>query len=304
VLPRLLWIGMGLVATLVVIWQASQAGWIRPPGPLSAPAPTRPATEAPNDSRRRPDSVIAEGRLVTYPGAEVVIAAELAGKIISLPVREKSVVRKGDSIAELNSEELRAWRDEASARIEEAEAEIRFFDREVSRTKGLIARRAASDVELDINERGRDTARARRQAAIASQRRCDALIAKTRINAPIDGVITARFVQPGETVDIGTRLVTIVDLKRVRIEAEVDEFDIGGITLGADVRVFAEGFPGLTWRGQVEEVPDAVVGRHLRPEDTARPVDTRVLLVKIALLESTPLKLGQRIEVEIVKVRR
>ena len=157
-LPRLLWIGMGLVATLVVIWQASQAGWIRPPGPLSAPSRTRPATEAPNDSRRRPDSVIAEGRLVTYPGAEVVIAAELAGKIISLPVREKSVVRKGDPIAELNSDELRAWRDEASARIEEAEAEIRFFDREVSRTKGLIARRAASDVELDINQRGLDTA--------------------------------------------------------------------------------------------------------------------------------------------------
>ena len=117
-------------------------------------------------------------------------------------------------------------------------------------------------------------------------------------------MITARFVQPGETVDVGTRLVTIVDLKRVRIEAEVDEFDIGGITLGADVRVSAEGFPGLTWRGQVEEVPDTVVGRHLRPEDTARPVDTRVLLVKIVLLESTPLKLGQRIEVEIVKVHR
>jgi len=304
VLPRLLWIGVGLVATLVVIWQASQAGWIRPPGPSSAPAVTRPATEGPNDSRRRPDSVIAEGRLVTYPGAEVAIAAELAGKIISLPVREKSVVRKGDSIAELNSDELRAWRDEASARIEEADAEIRFFGREVSRTRGLISRRAASDVELDINQRGLDTARAHRQGAIASQRRYDALIAKTRITAPIDGVITARFVQPGETVDVGTRLVTIVDLKRVRIEAEVDEFDIGGITLGADVRVSAEGFPGLTWRGQVEEIPDAVVGRHLRPEDTARPVDTRVLLVKIALLESTPLKLGQRIEVEIVKVHR
>jgi HlyD family secretion protein len=302
-LQRLLWIGMGLVATLVVIWQASQAGWIRPPGPMSAQAVTSPATEGPKDSRRRPDSVIAEGRLVTYPGAEVVIAAELAGKIIGLPVREKSVVRKGDSIAELNSDELRAGRDEASARIEEAEAEIRFFDREVSRTKGLISRRAASDVELDTNQRGLDTARARRQAAIASQRRHESLIAKTRITAPIDGVIIARFVQPGETVDVGTHLVTIADLKRVRIEAEVDEFDIGGISLGADVRVSAEGFPGLTWRGRVEEIPDTVVGRHLRPEDTARPVDTRVLLVKIALLESTPLKLGQRIEVEIIKTR-
>ena len=89
-------------------------------------------------------------------------------------------------------------------------------------------------------------------------------------------MITARYVQPGETVDVGTRLVTVVDLTRVRcVEAEVDEFDIGGMTLGAVVRVSAEGIPGLTWRGTVEEIPDTVVGRHLRPEDTARPVDTR-----------------------------
>jgi HlyD family secretion protein len=303
-LPRLLWSGVGLVATLLVIWQASQAGWVRPPGPSSALAGTPPITGAPNDARRRPDSVVAEGRLVTYPGAEVVIAAELAGRIIRLPVREKSVVRKGDPIAELNSDELRAWRDEATARIEEADAEIRFFDREVTRTRGLISRRAASDVELDINQRGLDTARARRQAAIAAQRRYDSLIAKTLINAPIDGVITARYVQPGETVDVGTRLVTVVDLTRVRVEAEVDEFDVGGMTLGAVVRVSAEGFPGLTWRGTVEEIPDSVVGRHLRPEDTARPVDTRVLLIKIALLEPTPLKLGQRIEVEIARAQR
>ena len=74
--------------------------------------------------------------------------------------------------------------------------------------------------------------------------------------------------------------------------------------MGRIARVSAEGFQGLTWRGQVDEDPDAVVGRQLRPEDTARPVDTRVLLVKIALLEPTPLKLGQRIEMEIVKVGR
>jgi multidrug resistance efflux pump len=92
--------------------------------------------------------VRAEGRLVTYPGAEVVIATELAGLIVRLPVQEKSVVRKGDLIAELKSDELQAWRAEAHARIEEAGADIRFFEREVQRTRGLISRRAASDVAI------------------------------------------------------------------------------------------------------------------------------------------------------------
>ena len=49
----------------------------------------------------------------------------------------------------------------------------------------------------------------------------------------------------------------------------------------------------------MEEIPDAVVGRRLKPQDPGKPEDTRVLLVKIALSEPTPLKLGQRVEIRI-----
>ena len=248
--------------------------------------------------------MIAEGRLVTYPGAEVVIATELPGTILQLPVSENAAVRKGDLIAEIQSGELRASRDEAIARIEEAEAEKGFYEKEVERRRVLIARGAASDVELDTNLRRLEVSRARHRAALATRRRYDALIAKTRITSPIDGLVIARFAHPGETVEAAARLVTVADLKRVRIEAEVDEVDIGAIALGGEAVITAEGFPGRTWRGRVEEIPGVVVGRQLRPEDTARPVDTRVLLVKIALLEPTPLKLGQRIEVEILQGSR
>jgi HlyD family secretion protein len=273
---KLLWFGVGMVLTAVAMWQARQAGWVRTPAPLARRNLDADGLGSPTV---RSNLAIAEGRLVTYPGAEVVIATELGGLIVALPVQ--------------------ALRAEAHARVEEAQADIRFFELELKRTRGLISRRAASDVEMDINQRGLDAAAARRMAAAASERRYDALLAKTRITSPIDGVVIARFVHPGETVDTATHLVTIADLKRVRVEAEVDEVDIGAIALGSDVMVLAEGFPGKTWRGKVEEIPDVVVGRHLRPEDTSRPVDTRVLLVKIALLEPTPLKLGQRVDVEI-----
>ena len=85
----------------------------------------------------------------------------------------------------------------------------------------------------------------------------------------------------------------------MRIEAEVDEFDAGRVALGAPVIVRAEGYNNQQWKGRVEEIPDTVVGRRLKPEDPGRPTDTRVLLVKIALDGPTPLKLGQRVEVEI-----
>jgi HlyD family secretion protein len=243
--------------------------------------------------------VTAEGRIVACDGAEVVVGAEVAGLIVRLTVKEKSAVRAGDIIAELNSADLRASRAESLARVAEAEADIRFYEREDRRERALLARNATTPQNFDVNLRGLDLARARRAAAVASRDRFDALIAKTQITAPIDGVVTARHVQLGEIVEPGRAVVTIADLNRLRIEAEVDEFDTPRVALGSPVMITTEGYGPTKWRGTVEEIPDSVVSRRTRPADPGRPIDARVLPVKIALAEPTPFKLGQRIDVEI-----
>jgi RND family efflux transporter MFP subunit len=267
-------------------------GWgaadVRPAGPDRDRTPDR-----------RSAPVVAEGRLAAYPGAEVVVGCELAGTVVEMPVNEKSSVRKGDLIAALRADDLRASRAETAARVAEAEANIRLFERELSRAERLSTRAVASSSEVESHRRDLDAARARRAAALAAGAYLDALLAKSRVVAPIDGTVIARHAHPGETLALGARLVTVVDMSRVRVEAEVDEYDSGRVAPGAPVTVTAEGFPGATWRAKVEEIPDAVTPRRIRPEDPGRPSDTRVLLVKIALEERTPLKLGQRVEVEI-----
>ena len=195
--------------------------------------------------------------------------------------------------------DLRASRAEADARVAEAEADIRFYDREVRRDQALLAKHATTPQNLDVDVRGLELARARRDAALAGRDRLDALIAKTRSTAPIDGVVTARHVQLGEIAEPGRAVVTIADLNQLRIEAEVDEFDAARVELGSPVTITAEGCGPAKWHGTVEEIPDSVVGRRTRPADPGRPIDARVLPVKIALSEPTPLKLGQRIDVEI-----
>jgi RND family efflux transporter MFP subunit len=278
---------------LALLWQAGRLRGSMPamPGGLS------PITATPHGAA--PEWAVAEGRVVAYPGGEVGIGSEASGRIVSLPVQEKSIIRKGDLIAELMSDDLRAELAEARARVAEAEAEIGFAERELRRIERLHARQAGTLAEADARRHDLEVARARREAGRAACDRCLALIAKTRIIAPIDGVIVARFVHPGETVEVATTLVTIADLARLRVEAEVDEFDIHRVALGADVRITVEGYGDTTWRGTVEEIPDTVVPRRIRPEDPSRPTDSRVLLVKIALAEATPLKLGQRVEVAI-----
>ena len=296
ILKRLALSATGLLLTTGLILQSQSGKWY---ALLSDWMP--PASAEVGHVAELPESlcVAAEGRIVAYPGAEVVVGTEVAGLIVRLTVKEKSAVRAGDLIAELSSADLRASRAEADARVAEAEADIRFYDREVRRDQALLAKHATTPQNLDVNVRGLELARARRDAALAGRDRLDALIAKTRITAPIDGVVTARHVQLGEIAEPGRAVVTIADLNRLRIEAEVDEFDAARVELGSPVTITAEGFGPAKWHGTVEEIPDSVVGRRTRPADPGRPIDARVLPVKIALTEPTPLKLGQRIDVEI-----
>jgi RND family efflux transporter MFP subunit len=209
------------------------------------------------------------------------------------------VVHRGQLIAELRADDLRAQLAEAQARVGEADAEIRLAEAERSRAESLYAQQVDTASRRDKAVRDLEVSSARRTTALAVVRRLEAEIAKRRIVAPIDGVVIVRHVDAGEPVDARAAIVTIADLSRVRVEAEVDEFDTGRLLVGAPVAVTAEGFDGRSWRGTVEEIPDTVQSRRLKPQDPGKPADTRVLLVKIHLDEPTPLKLGQRVEVEI-----
>lgn len=280
-------VGVGLLgATSFLLHLESQAG--APRGPAVAPVTS--AT-----------TLRAEGRLVAYPGAEVSLAFEVAGTLVAI-ASEKQVVKKGDRVAELSSAEQRATLDEARARLAEAEADARYFELQAARYEQLVAKNATAIENLDRAKRDRAASVARCDLARATVARLEAALAKTVLRAPLDGVVTSRPAEAGETVMPGAKVLTIADLSRTRIEAEVDEFDAGRVAHGASVAVTAEGWEG-SWRARVEEIPDAVIARRLKPQDPGRPTDTRVLVVKVALVDAVPMKLGQRVEVEIAGAR-
>jgi HlyD family secretion protein len=262
-----------------------------------ATRPKPPVTPASDIAAKTP-RVVAEGRVVAYPGAEVVVGTDVSGTIEKLNVVEKNAVRKGDVIAVIKAHDTRAALSVARARVGEAEADIRLFEAEVARAEHLFREDVGSKQAWEKAARDLDAARARLSSAAAEVRRLEALVAETVITAPIDGVVIARDVHPGETVAEGDELLTIANLGKTRVEAEIDEFDVARVQLGATVTVMAEGFEN-GWRGTIEEIPDSVVNRRLKPQDPSKPIDTRVLLVKVAFAEETPLKLGQRVEVRV-----
>jgi HlyD family secretion protein len=209
-------------------------------------------------------SVAAEGRVVAYPGSEVVVGTERGGRVVRLSLEEGQTVRRAD----------------------------------------LVAERIVAAHDLDQATRDLDTARARRETARAAVARDEAQIRKTRIVAPISGTVIGRHAQAGETLEASQRVVTLADLTRLRIEAEADEADADALGTGAPVSITCEAFPGRAWRGRLEEIPRSVTLRRLKPQDPGRPTDTRILAVKVAFAEPTPLKLGATVELKIEAPRR
>jgi RND family efflux transporter MFP subunit len=283
-----------LLASLLIFAILVALEWRHLPTLAEGPAPPAPPPSAATARMLR-----AEGRLVAYPGAEVAVGTDLGGTLTNVAMTEKMRVKRGDLVAQIDDREQKAALAEAERRVAEAQVDVLFFERELGRTELLASTAVMSKSALDRSVHDRDVARARRDVALATVRRLDAIVKKSRIVSPIDGVVLRRFAEPGETVSPGAQLVTIADLARTRIDAEVDEYDAGRVQLGADAVIRAEGYAHASWRGKVEEIPDAVTSRLLKPTDPARPNDTRVLLVKIALSEALPVKLGQRVEVEI-----
>jgi len=242
--------------------------------------------------------IVAEGRMVARPGAEVVVGAEIGGLITDVRVQEKSTVHRGDVIVVLESTEQRASVAEAEARINEIDADIRYFEPKLARAKSMTAG-TVSMVEMEQWQRDLEAARARRVAAQATLERLRFILSQTEVHAPIDGTVIARHVQPGQMIEATGRLLTIADLSQCRLEAEVNEFDADGLVVGGTATVTAEGYPGQKWRAKVEEIPDVVAQRQLRPQDPGRPSDTGVLLVKLVFLDPVPFKLGQRVDTTI-----
>jgi RND family efflux transporter MFP subunit len=243
--------------------------------------------------------VLAEGRVAAYPGHRVTVSAEIAGRLLQVKANERDAVKAGQLLAEIDVAEQRAALTEAQARVREVDAELGYQETELVRAERLLSARALPEAARDRTRLDRDAAKARRASFRASATRLSTVLAKASASSPIDGVVLERHAEAGEMVGPGTPLYSIADLRKLRVEAEIGEFDTPHVRLGTKAKIRAEGHDGRIFEATVEEIPDQVVGRALKPLDPARPIDTRVLLVKLSLADASGLKLGQRVEVEI-----
>jgi HlyD family secretion protein len=244
-------------------------------------------------------AVKATGVVKPRIGAEVKVGSRVSGVVSHLHVRIGDTVARGQLLAELETRELLAKRDQASAALLSAEASLRYADSDLVRKRELAAAQLISAADLDVAERSRAVARQQYSEAAANLDYARTQLGYSRISAPIAGVVASVATQEGETVAASfaaPTFVTLIDLARLEVWAYVDETDIGRIQKGQVARFTVDTYADQEFYGRVTtvypqaEIRDNVVNyvtvvsfesprdRTLRPEMTTTvriALDTR-----------------------------
>jgi HlyD family secretion protein len=117
-------------------------------------------------------------------------------------------------------------------------------------------------------------------------------LSKVRIESPIDGIVTKRNIQEGETVVVGTMnnagtvLLTIADMSNIEAQVEVDETDIPNVTLGQPAKITIDAMPGKTFAGKVVEIGNSPIAASAGT--TSSTSQATNFLVKVRVTDNIP----------------
>lgn len=170
------------------------------------------------------------------------VKARVPGELQGLNVREGDAVKAGQVIARIDPAEYDARLRQARLQADAAKAQIDIAQRQYDNNKALVDQGFISKTALDTSLANLNAARASYEAAVAATDVAQKSAADTVLRAPMDGLISQRLAQPGERVPVDTRIVEIVDLSRMEIEAALSAADTVGVRVGQQALLQVEGY--------------------------------------------------------------
>jgi len=188
----------------------------------------------------------------------VQVGSQVSGRIAKLYADFNSVVKKGQLLAQLDPTFLRAALDQAKAGVIRARATLNQAERDYNRTKDLFAKNLVSQADMDAALTAYESAQAGLKQAEAALEGADVNLRYATITSPISGVVISRNVDVGQTVAASLQAPTLFtianDLRKMQVQASVDEADIGSVKVGQRVTFRVDAYPETQFEGRVSQV--------------------------------------------------
>ena len=273
------------------------------------------------------ETVSATGKI--QPEIEVKISSEVSGEIISLPVKEGQVVKKGDLLVKINPDlytsgynRTVAGLSQTKAGLSQADATFKEAKANYDRNKILFDKGIISKSDWDRAISNFETAKASKESAYFNVKSASATVneakdnlGRTTIYAPADGTISMLNVELGERVlgtqqMAGTEILRVANLNNMEVEVEVNENDIVKINVGDSSRVQVDAYLKKQFRGIVTSISNSASSALTANQVTNFKVKVRILKESYQdLLEGepasySPFRPGMTATVDIITERK
>ena len=169
------------------------------------------------------------------------VKARVAGELVMLEVREGDPVKLGQIVARVDNTEYLARQRQAQQQAEAARAQVDVAQRQFDNNNALVNQGFISKTALDTSMANLNGAKASYQAALSALDVSTKALDDSVLKAPLHGFVSQRFAQPGERVAPEARIIEIVDLSQLELEATLTSAEAMNVKVGQIAKLNVEG---------------------------------------------------------------
>lgn len=208
--------------------------------------------------------ILETGRV--QPREKVDLKSKVAGQVQTVLVQEGAVVKKGEVLLVLDPIDYQRELARAEADVAQASAALDFARVARARAERGVAQGVAPKTELDQTLHEERTRKLALRAAEVARHVAQDRLRYTKLVSPIDGVVIARGIEPGETVVPGVQstfegkaLLTVADLSTLLVKVNLNQIDVAKVAVGRRATLTLDALPGHTYEATITKVAPASV---------------------------------------------
>lgn len=210
------------------------------------------------------ETVKVTGTLV--PSQRSDVSSQASGRVIAVMVRPGNAVKEGDVLAQIDRANLELQYNQQMATANATRAQLQSSQQQLDRTQQLATQGNASPSALEQARSGTAALQAQLEALESAVATAELGLANATVKSPITGIVSSRSVEPGQTIQAGTPLFTVVNLDEMQFDAAASVNSSARVNAGQSVTVLVTGLEGQEFTGEVTRVnPVALTGTRTVP---------------------------------------